>query len=55
MSNALIIGSDGFLDLHLVDRAASLSTNVSVLYRFRDDRSKNLEQQRGKVRFIAGD
>ena len=51
----LVLGGDGFLGSHFVDQAVSFGHEVTVFDRFHDQLSKNLEQQRGNVRFISGD
>lgn len=51
----LVLGGDGFLGSHFVDRAVTLGHCVTVFDRFLDNSSRNLEHQRGKVKFLPGD
>jgi len=51
----LVLGGDGFLGSHFVDRAVMLGHEVTVFDRFPNLLSKNLEHFRGKIRFIAGE
>ncbi len=51
----LVLGGDGFLGSHFVDQAAALGHEVTVFDHFPYLVSKNLEHQRGKIRFVSGD
>jgi UDP-glucose 4-epimerase len=51
----LALGGDGFLGSHFVDQAVSLGHEVTVFDRFPYQISRNLEHQRGKIRFVSGE
>ena len=51
----LILGGDGFMGSHFVDRAVILGHEVTVFDRFPYQTSRNLEHQRGKIRFLSGE
>lgn len=51
----LVLGGDGFLGSHLVDRAVGLGHEVTVFDRFPYAVTKNLEHQRGNVTFLSGE
>ena len=51
----LVLGGDGFLGSHFVDQAVILGHEVTVFDRFPYEVSRNLEHQRGKIRFISGE
>ncbi|MBC8179773.1 NAD-dependent epimerase/dehydratase family protein [candidate division KSB1 bacterium] len=51
----LVLGGDGFLGSHFVDQAVKAGHEITVFDRFPYLTSKNLEHQRGKVRFISGE
>lgn len=51
----LVLGGDGFLGSHFVDRAVSLEHEVTVFDRFPYQAARNLEHQRGKIRFFSGE
>jgi len=51
----LVLGGDGFLGSHFVDQAVTLGHEVTVFDRFPYQVSRNLEQQRGKIRFSSGE
>ncbi|MDP3788790.1 MAG: NAD-dependent epimerase/dehydratase family protein [Candidatus Omnitrophota bacterium] len=51
----LVLGGDGFIGSHFVDRAVRLGHEVTVFDRFPDNTSRNLEHQRGKINFFCGD
>ncbi|MGA2916329.1 MAG: NAD-dependent epimerase/dehydratase family protein [Sedimentisphaerales bacterium] len=53
--NILVLGGDGFIGSYFADKAVSLGHKVTVFDRFPYNVSKNLESQRGKVRFINGE
>ena len=53
--NILVLGGDGFLGSHFVDKALALGHDVTVFDRFENNASRNLEHLRGKARFIQGD
>jgi len=53
--NILVLGGDGFIGSHFVDKAVSLGHEVTVFDRFPYNVSKNLEHQRGNIRFIDGE
>jgi len=53
--NILVLGGDGFIGSHFVDKAVSLGHEVTIFDRFPYNVSKNLEHQREKVRFIDGE
>ena len=53
--NVLVIGGDGFIGSHFVDQATRLNHNVTVFDRFRHISSRNLEHQRGRIKFESGD
>lgn len=53
--NILVLGGDGFIGSHLVDRVFAPGHNVTVFDRFQDNVSKNLEHLRGKIRFFSGE
>jgi UDP-glucose 4-epimerase len=50
--NILVLGGDGFLGSHFVDRAILFGQKVTVFDRFQNNVSRNLEHQRGKIRFF---
>jgi UDP-glucose 4-epimerase len=51
----LILGGDGFLGSNFVDQAVTLGHDVTVFDRFPYQYSRNLEHQRGKIKFISGE
>jgi UDP-glucose 4-epimerase len=51
----LVLGGDGFLGSHFIDRAVSLGHEVTVFDRFPYGTSRNLEHQREKIRFFSGE
>ena len=51
----LVLGGDGFLGSHFVDQAVSQGHEVTVFDRFPYQTSRNLEHQRGNIRFISGE
>ena len=51
----LVLGGDGFMGSHFIDRAVSLGHEVTVFDRFPYQTSRNLEHQRGKIHFISGE
>ncbi|MFH0786568.1 MAG: NAD-dependent epimerase/dehydratase family protein [Pseudomonadota bacterium] len=51
----LVLGGDGFLGSHFVDQVVSLGHEVTVFDRFPYQTSKNLEHQKGKIRFVSGE
>jgi len=51
----LVLGGDGFIGSHFVDQAVSLGHDVTVFDRFPYKISRNLEKQRGKIRFVSGE
>lgn len=53
--NILVLGGDGFIGSHFVDRVFSLGHEITVFDRFSYNISRNLEHLRNKVHFIAGD
>jgi len=53
--NVLVLGGDGYLGSHFVDQAVALGHTVTVFDRFPYDVSRNLEHQRGNVRFVSGE
>ncbi len=53
--NILVLGGDGFIGSHLVDRVFAPGHNVTVFDRFQDNVSKNLEHLQGKIRFFSGE
>ena len=53
--NVLILGGDGFIGSHLVDKIVELGHCVTVFDRFSYKVSKNLEHQRGRIRFLSGE
>jgi UDP-glucose 4-epimerase len=55
MMKILVLGGDGFLGSHLVDRAVNLGHDVTVFDRFPYQASRNLEHQRSKIRFFSGE
>jgi len=50
-----VLGGDGFLGSHFVDQAVALGHEVTVFDRFPYQVSRNLEDQRGKIRLISGE
>jgi UDP-glucose 4-epimerase len=53
--NVLVIGGDGFIGSHFVDQATRLNHNVTVFDKFTHISSRNLEHQRGRIKFESGD
>ena len=53
--NILVLGGDGFIGSHFIDKAVSHGHEVTVFDRFAYNISKNLEHQRGKIKFISGE
>lgn len=53
--NILVLGGDGFIGSHTVDKIVEQGHNVSVFDRFPHNESVNLEQLRGKITFIQGE
>lgn len=53
--NILVLGGDGFIGSHFVDKAFTLGHKVTVFDLFPDDVSMNLEHLRGNIRFVPGD
>jgi UDP-glucose 4-epimerase len=51
----LVLGGDGFLGSHLVDHALKLGFEITVFDRFPYQYSRNLEHQRGRIRFVSGE
>lgn len=51
----LVLGGDGFIGSHFVDKAISLRHHVTVFDRFHNDVSKNLQHHREKIKCIAGE
>jgi UDP-glucose 4-epimerase len=51
----LVLGGDGFLGSHFVDRAVRLGHEVAVFDRFPYHVSRNLEHHRGHIRFLSGE
>jgi UDP-glucose 4-epimerase len=51
----LVLGGDGFIGSHFVDKAISQRHQLTVFDRFHNDVSMNLEHHRGKVKCIAGE
>jgi len=49
------MGGDGFLGSHFVDEAVKAGHAITVFDRFSGGHARNLEHQRGCVRFIAGE
>ena len=53
--NILVLGGDGFLGSHLVDKINLEKHNVTVFDRFRYNKSMNLEHLRHKINLVAGE
>lgn len=53
--NVIVIGGDGFLGSHLVDRLVELGHKVTVFDRCPYQVTKNLAHQKGIVRIISGE
>jgi len=51
----LVLGGDGFLGSHFVDRAVAEGHEVTVFDRFPYQFARNLEHHRGEIRFISGE
>jgi len=51
----LVLGGDGFLGSHFIDRAVGSGHEVTVFDRFPYQTSRNLEHQRGNIQFISGE
>jgi UDP-glucose 4-epimerase len=51
----LVLGGDGFMGSHFVDRAVSLGHEITVFDRFPYQTSRNLEHQRGNIRLFSGE
>jgi UDP-glucose 4-epimerase len=55
MMKILVLGGDGFLGSHFVDRAVGLGHEVTAFDRFPYQTSRNLEHQRDNIRFFSGE
>ncbi len=53
--NVLVLGGDGFLGSHLVDRLVDMGHRVTVFDRFPYRTTRNLEHLREKIRLINGE
>ncbi|MBT3603488.1 MAG: NAD-dependent epimerase/dehydratase family protein [Candidatus Latescibacteria bacterium] len=53
--NILILGGDGFIGSHVVDKVVGLGHTVTVFDRFSYRVSKHLEHLRGKLNFVSGE
>jgi len=53
--NVLVLGGDGFLGSHLVDRLITLGHRVTVFDRCPYGVTRNLEHQKGEVRILSGE
>ena len=53
--NILVLGGDGFLGSHLIDKIDLSEHRVTVFDRFKYDKSVNLEHVRDKIIFKAGE
>ena len=53
--NVLILGGDGFIGSHVVDKVVALGHHVTVFDRFSYKVSKNLKHHQGNVRFFSGE
>jgi UDP-glucose 4-epimerase len=51
----LVLGGDGFIGSHFIDKVVSSGKEVTVFDRFPHNVSKNLEHQRGRIKFISGE
>jgi UDP-glucose 4-epimerase len=55
MSNCLVLGADGFIGSHLVDRLAEQGHNVRAVDRFKGGVGFNLTGDRPNVQLVTGD
>lgn len=53
--NVLIMGGDGFIGSHVVDKIIELGHRVTVFDRFSNRATKHLEHQRGNLSFLSGE
>jgi UDP-glucose 4-epimerase len=51
----LVLGGDGFLGSHMVDRLVDAGHGVSVFDRFPYRQTRNLGRHAGRIRFLAGE
>lgn len=51
----LVLGGDGFIGSHVVDQLVQQGQEVTVFDRFPYYVSRNLEHQRGRIRFVSGE